>query len=900
MPSNAENLETKAASVETSTTAVSKKTRTPRRTVKTLTADLHALETRLKGADAKNRKALKSLEGVVAELHSATHASNSTQKAAFTQDLNALEARIETYLTQASEQARAGVRQELAAVTAPNASIATLNHAVKSAHHRLDELDATQRESVIRLNRHVADIAISVEKRLSGETKARQASAAALDAKIDSVRKNFNTRVDQVEIETADALGIIGGRISEFASLLEQRNHASDADTAERLADLAQETHSDFTYVQTGMTARLEALETIAANWSPVEPVFPANMEDPRVDEMAHLVGSLQDELGRMHARLALLQDQSYPSPTPQPLQANTDQVSTHSAPSNVVSIAPAQYQADNPYAEAARALEASIAHASIAANTASTPAKVTRDASTKTTDSAPPKRGRKDKTKEQPASHIPQEFDPTAFTTPQPAYDGVQGTPPSEYPSLETPPNLTPNPPAPLATLAIAPPPVAPPMASVGAHSAAPSIPQGIEPVMAAPQPVSTYADPAYAEADDMRAERIGGEGRRKPSLPKLPITGRNLRVGALAAGIAVVGLFAGKTLLGGTEGPNLQAGNDARPQNTAPQIDPASLNLDQNTLMTNDRQPLDGQIQPGAPTPPIGQYAETQTPNITPGSQDTLDGAVAAGNPIAQFQKGLVQLQAGQMEEGARLIRLSANRNQPAAQYRLAKLYESGTGVAKDIVTARELVERAALGGNRIAMHDLGNYYAYGQGGIERDMIQALEWFSKAAERGVVDSQFNVAFLREGNEGVAADAEAALFWYYIAARQGDQGAPERISVLSAQMDDTTQADIKSRAERFVPKPVDEAANGVFRDVPWARAAKTAALDPARTAQILKIREAQTLLSDLGYQIGGADGAAGPKTRAAVKQFEAVSGMPETGQITDDLLQRLEIATGA
>jgi localization factor PodJL len=295
--------------------------------------------------------------------------------------------------------------------------------------------------------------------------------------------------------------------------------------------------------------------------------------------------------------------------------------------------------------------------------------------------------------------------------------------------------------------------------------------------------------------------------------------------------------------------------------------------------------------------------EYEETKLPTLVAGAQDTLDAAVTAGNPIAQFQKGLVQLQAGQMEEGARLIRLAANRNQPAAQYRLAKLYESGTGIAKDPITARELIERAARGGNRIAMHDLGNYHAYGQGGLTRDMGEALEWFTKAAERGVVDSQFNVAFLREGNEGVSADVETALFWYFIAARQGDQGAPERIALLSEQFDAAAIASIKSRADRFNPKPVDEAANGIFRNVPWAQTPlKSAAVrdGAAQSAQIIKIREAQTLLSALGYEVGEPDGISGSKTRDAVKSFEAVNGMDETGQITDELLQKLEIATGA
>lgn len=849
-----------------------------RKTIAILSKELKSLESRLKGADTKNRNALKNLETVVSDLQAAAKTSKSTQKAALTRGLASLETQMETYLSRASEHARAGVRAELAAVTAPDAGVETINQAVQNAHARLDQLDQGQREAIARLNRHVAGLATSVEKRLSGETKARQASAAALDAKIDSVRKTFNTRVDQVEIDTTNALEAIGNRVAEFAEVLQKRSHASDADTAERLADLAQETQSDFNIAQTGMTARLEALETIAANWSPTEMVYPANMEDPRVDQMAQTVVSLQDELGRMHARLATIQNQAPADYTGQNLtdHSATSWTETPHTPTNVVAMSrPGQHQAaaphlmDNPYAEAARALEASHAEVHAPIETAAPP---------------PPSTA-----KSIQASHVPQEFDPTAFQTTMPDAQGLQTTAPLGYQPLETPPSMTPPPPVA--------PPVAPPMASRGAHAsphtAGVASPAIADPVMPAPLPVSTYDDPAYAEADDMRAERIGGDGGRKSALPKLPITGRNLRVGLMAATGVAVCLFAAKTILGG--GGEITT-MDA--QNTAPS---RAVSTDPRGLP-----PVNAANQGVAPasitaaSEPLGSYAETRTPNISAEGQDTLDGAVAAGNPIAQFQKGLVQLRAGQMNEGARLIRLAANRNQPAAQYRLAKLYESGTGVAKDIVTARELVERAAIGGNRIAMHDLGNYYAQGEGGLNRDMTQALDWFSKAAERGVVDSQFNVAFLREGNEGVAADPEAALFWYYIAARQGDQGAPERIALLTASMDDATKADIKSRADRFNPKPVDEAANGIFRDVPWAKSEKTAsAADTARKAQIIRVREAQTLLTDLGYQIGSADGAAGPRTRAAIKQFEAVNGLPETGAVTDELLQRLEIAAG-
>ena len=847
MPSKAEKTSTKKPASKTSKSAV--KPMPKRETVATLAKNLKSLETRLKGADTKNRNALKALEAVVENVKAASGNNTIAHKAALTRGLTSLEVQMETYLARAATVARAGVRSELANVTAAGANLSTLEQAVQAAHDRLDVLDQAQRESLARLNRHIAHLATSVEQRLTSEMKARQAASAALDTKIETVRDRLETRVTQVEQDTVDALEAVGLKISEFAAVLEDRAKSSDVDTAERLADLAQETQLGFSSTQTDVSARLEALEIIASEWSPSEqtapqsanPYLPANADDPRIDQMGEMIGNLQDELSRMQARMVSVQT-----------------VPQMGVPSNVVPmLAEPSSDQENPYAAAARALEIS----------ASEPQQAV-----KPTPSAPSRN-----------SHVPQEFDPSAFVS-QPAasphYAPASALP---LPALSAPGQTTP----PVNPV----PPLAPPMASSGGYLSATANMVDVDPIMPAPLPVATYDDPAYAEGDDMRAERIVGETRKRPSLPALPISGHNLRVGALAVGVGVVGLFAAKMVLGGPESGPTEARNEA------PAFAQAETRI-QNAELTK---PGEFGDQP-VPAAARGEYEETKTPTLIAGAQDTLDAAVTAGNPIAQFQKGLVQLQAGQMEEGARLIRLAANRNQPAAQYRLAKLYESGTGVAKDPITARELIERAARGGNRIAMHDLGNYHAYGQGGLDRDMVKALDWFTKAAERGVVDSQFNVAFLREGNEGVPADTQTALFWYFIAARQGDQGAPERIAILSEQLDASAVADMQASAESFNPKPVDEAANGVFRNVPWAKTADNVArkTSAVQSAQIIRIREAQTLLSALGYEVGAPDGISGSKTRDAVRSFETVNGMPESGQVTDELLQKLEIAAGA
>ena len=54
-----------------------------------------------------------------------------------------------------------------------------------------------------------------------------------------------------------------------------------------------------------------------------------------------------------------------------------------------------------------------------------------------------------------------------------------------------------------------------------------------------------------------------------------------------------------------------------------------------------------------------------------------------------------------------------------------------------------------------------------------------------------------------------------------------------------------------------------------------------------------------QTLLTRLGYDVGTADGFAGPRTAEAIKAFERATGMSETGQINPRLLAVLSQPAG-
>ena len=52
--------------------------------------------------------------------------------------------------------------------------------------------------------------------------------------------------------------------------------------------------------------------------------------------------------------------------------------------------------------------------------------------------------------------------------------------------------------------------------------------------------------------------------------------------------------------------------------------------------------------------------------------------------------------------------------------------------------------------------------------------------------------------------------------------------------------------------------------------------------------AQREQNREVQTALNQFGYNVGTPDGSIGPKSRAAISQYQATLGYPPTGQLTD------------
>jgi localization factor PodJL len=220
---------------------------------------------------------------------------------------------------------------------------------------------------------------------------------------------------------------------------------------------------------------------------------------------------------------------------------------------------------------------------------------------------------------------------------------------------------------------------------------------------------------------------------------------------------------------------------------------------------------------------------------------------------------------------------MRRAAGLGYTPAQFYLGKLYENGElGVERDLAQARGWVQRAALGGDRVAMHNLALYFYQGQGGT-KNLAVAAAWFRKAADLGLVDSQYNLAQLYEAGSGVPASATDAYRWYLIAARGGDADSKAAAARLRGRFAPEVLAPAEQEAAAFRPAPQD----------PAMALARTAAMAP-------QIADAQRALSRLGYFKGPADGAVSPTLGTALAAYQRDQNLEVTGALDGATRQKL------
>jgi S1-C subfamily serine protease len=177
---------------------------------------------------------------------------------------------------------------------------------------------------------------------------------------------------------------------------------------------------------------------------------------------------------------------------------------------------------------------------------------------------------------------------------------------------------------------------------------------------------------------------------------------------------------------------------------------------------------------------------------------------------------------------------------------------------------------------------MYEIGHAHLKGEG-APRNEQTAVGWFKRSAAMGVAAAQRTLGVMYARELGVDRNRVAAYMLLTLAIENDipDEKAPSAREEVAKWM---TSAEIgKARQLVAAWKP------GQDLNLPAA---------PARAdVSVSMIRNLQTLLTELGYDAGAADGVMGQKTKTAIRAFQADRGMPVTGAVTATLEQALKMA---
>ena len=150
----------------------------------------------------------------------------------------------------------------------------------------------------------------------------------------------------------------------------------------------------------------------------------------------------------------------------------------------------------------------------------------------------------------------------------------------------------------------------------------------------------------------------------------------------------------------------------------------------------------------------------------------------AGAWGEEVRLIEQGNACYEAKDYEKAMEFyLRSVEEEDDPGALFNIGVLYAQGSGVEKDPAAALEWFRKAADRGISDAMHNLGCLYLAGEG-TDQSNGQAIFWFRKAAEAGNAAAMYNLGYMTVHGLGVDADPAAGYDWLKKALEKGYEPA--------------------------------------------------------------------------------------------------------------------------
>jgi len=128
-------------------------------------------------------------------------------------------------------------------------------------------------------------------------------------------------------------------------------------------------------------------------------------------------------------------------------------------------------------------------------------------------------------------------------------------------------------------------------------------------------------------------------------------------------------------------------------------------------------------------------------------------------------------------------------ANEGNVESQKKLARAYELGHGVPKDLTKSFFWYKKAADANDAEAQYLIYNYYRTGRG-EKKDNNLAFAYLLLSAKHGYARAQYEVALKYGTGTDVEKNDDESFMWAYRASKQGYRNAVEYIEEVSPLMD--------------------------------------------------------------------------------------------------------------
>lgn len=158
-------------------------------------------------------------------------------------------------------------------------------------------------------------------------------------------------------------------------------------------------------------------------------------------------------------------------------------------------------------------------------------------------------------------------------------------------------------------------------------------------------------------------------------------------------------------------------------------------------------------------------------------------------------------------------------AQKGYAKAQASLGWMYQTGNGVEKDIQQALGWYTLAAEQGHAIAQNNLGVFYENGWGTIP-DAKAAFGWYKKSANSGYAYAQYNLGRMYAEGQGTRRNVQEARYWLQSALLHKVKEAEP----LLAQLDDKPYVTENSKKPRQKLAHAPYHSNPVAKGISWIK----------------------------------------------------------------------------